>query len=298
MKQFVVRHFTAGLLLVLLSAVIPFSLARAEEGTFRESITLSPTSSRFEVDAGETATGKLTVINDGETDYDFIVYARPYSVQDENYTPEFTQQLSNTDAYSWIQFDKVSYHLNPGASTEIQFDLVVPAKAAPGGHYGVIFAETQPKTDGSSIARKKRVGSLVYATVKGEYIMKGSVASTQIAPLQFRSPLSASISVKNEGNADFITKTELRISDVFGHVKYDATNEYPILPDTIRKIPLEWQNSPWFGVYKVDVSTTMLDQPTVTTTGYVLIAPRWLLIFVGLFIVGGIVYAILHRRKH
>lgn len=297
MKQFLVRFSTTGLMLALLAGSMTTPVS-ADDVSFRDSITLSPTSVRFQAGPGETLTNKLTVINDGETDYDFIVYARPYSVKDQSYTPEFTKQLVNTDAYAWVQFNQVKYHLNPGASIEVPFSVTIPAKASPGGHYGVIFAETQPKLTGTdSIARKKRVGTILYATIKGEYNMKGSVTSTDISPLQFRSPLSAALTAKNEGNADFLVSATLKISDVFGQVKYDVTSDYPVLPDTTRKIQLEWKNSPWFGIYKVDVSTVMLNQQKTSVSAYVLIVPRWLLIFIGLLIVGGIGYELLRRRK-
>lgn len=295
----VARYFRVGLIVALLAFVSFPNTVNAADPTFRDSITMSPTSIRVSVDPGDKLSKKLKIINDGQTDYDFVVYARPYWVNDENYSPDFTKQLSNTDAYSWVQFDTVNYHLNPGESVDIPFDIVVPAKVSPGGHYGVIFAETQPKTDGtSSIARKKRVGALLYATVSGDYDMKGGLSSVTIAPLQFRSPLTASVTVKNEGNADFIAKTTLRVSDFLGRVKYETTTEHVILPDTTRRIDMEWKDSPWFGIYKVDIVSSMLDQQATQNGGYVLLAPRWLLIFVGLLVIGGIGYAILRRRKH
>jgi len=298
-KSSIFRYVT-GLLVALFTVGLVSSQISAADPEVRESITLSPTSVRVQLNPGESNSGELTVINDGETNYDFVVYTRPYSVADSQYTPDFTSYRSNTDAYAWVRFDKVRYHLNPGESTKVPYTVQAPVKASPGGHYGVIFVETQPAADssgGSSISRKKRVGALLYVTVKGEYNMKGSVVGVDVSPLQFRRPLVATLSVKNEGNSDFMTAVTYRVSDVFGNVKYESQKEYPIMPDTTRTIVLEWADSPWFGVYKVAVSTSLLNQQTTQDEKIVFVAPRWLLIFVAVLVMGGVGYAILRWRK-
>jgi hypothetical protein len=264
-----------------------------------ESITLSPVSKRYAIDAGSMVTDKLTVINDGKTAYDFIVYARPYSVNGESYDPNFTSTPSNADAYQWVQFNKTSYHLAAGESTEIEYTMRVPAQAAPGGHYGVLFAETQPSQEnvsGNAVVRKKRVGSIVYATVKGSYINKGESLSTSIPFLQNRAPLSATTVIKNEGNTDFLDTIHYTVKDLFGNVKYDVSKDYPVLPKTTRKVQVDWQNAAWFGLYKVHVDQSFLDKK-ISQESFVLMIPRWLLVVIGLGVVGAAVYVILRRRR-
>jgi hypothetical protein len=271
--------------------------ARAASGDI-ESITMSPVSEHYKLSAGDTKSGELTIINDGKTDYNFIVYSRPYSVQNANYDPDFVDTKPNTDAYQWVQFPKVSYFLKAGQSTTVPFVLRVPETAAPGGHYGVMFAETQPTGEqkAGSVLRKKRVGAIIYATVKGVYTLAGNLSGTSIPFLQFRSPITASSTVVNTGNTDFSDKVTYKVSDTFNRLKYQVQKDYDVLPQTTRKIPLEWPDSPWFGLYKVEVTNSFLGK-TDTHSGYVLIVPRWILAVILLVIIGGVVYAVLRRRR-
>lgn len=292
----------AGLIGVLLFAVSLTAVVNAAEPTTdtseRESITLSPVSKRYQIDAGSTQTDELTIVNDGTVAYDFIVYTRPYSVVNSSYEADFTAQKPNADAYQWVQFDKSRYSLEAGATIKVKYTLRVPQGAFPGGHYGVLFAETQPRTqEGTAVVRKKRVGSLIYATVNGEYQLGGNHEKTALPFWQTRPPLTAVTTVKNTGNTDFISKQGFKVSDMFGNVKFSEEKEYAILPQTSRDMRMEWASAPWFGLFRAEVKTTFLDKPTITTSGFVLLLPRWLAIVVGAVIVGGVGYAILRRRR-
>lgn len=255
-----------------------------------ESITLSPVSSKYKVDAGTTVSDKLTIVNDGKISYDFIVYSRPYSVTNENYEPNFTETPKNADAYTWVRFAKTKFHLEAGKSVDVPYTISVPKEAAPGGHYGVVFAETQPpesQAGGNSVVRKKRVGSILYATVNGQYITSGEVVSTNIPFWQLQPPLRAESSVKNTGNSDFTNDIVYTVKDVFGNVKFKDVKQYTILPQTTRAFSLEWKDASWFGFYQVELEQKVLDKKSLES-GYVLILPRYIpILFLALILVGG-----------
>jgi len=270
----------------------------ADDG--RESITLSPTSIKLQIDAGKTATGKLTVVNDGAIGYDFLVYARPYSIVDNAYdNPDFTNVTKYSDLYGWVQFPKTSYRIEAGATLEIDYKITVPSGAAPGGHYGVVFAETQPDDSadgGNAVIRKKRVGTIAYVTVNGQYKNEGEAAKGSIDFWQLQPPLRATVIAKNTGNTDFTSTTRLTVRDMFGSKKYESVKEFQVLPETTRTMPLEWTNSPWFGLFKIETEQKFLDK-TDTSEGYVLMMPRYMPIaFIVIIIIGGIFYV--WRRKH
>lgn len=280
-----------------LFAVLPFASQVSAVDPIVESITLSPVAKRYELQAGETRTDTLTVVNDGKEAYDFTAYAKPYSVSSENYSPDFVTEASNSDAYRWVKFEKSKYHLEAGASMTVSYTISVPVNAGPGGHYGVLFVETQPKgpVGGNAVVRKKRVGAILYTTVKGTYEIGGEQTASDIPFLQLTSPLTARLTTTNTGNTDFIDTVVFRVSDLFGGLKYEETKEYPILPQTARKMTLEWKTAPDFGVYKVEVISKFLDQ-THTSSSFVLMMPAWALGVVGLIVVGSIIYLVLRRR--
>ncbi|HEX7484387.1 MAG TPA: hypothetical protein VF281_04540 [Candidatus Saccharimonadales bacterium] len=290
------RQVALGVVLGLAILIgITSPVARAADGT--DSIAISPGMQRIEAKAGVAETGKFTVINDGATPYSFIVYSRPYSVTNENYDAQFEKTSKNTDLYQWVKFAEVSYRLAPGERVEIQYDLHVPATAAPGGHYGVIFAETQPEPgQEASVLRKKRVGSIVLANVDGKVSREGKALSSTAPFWQTSPPLTASNRVENSGNTDFQANVLTKVTDVFGSVKYSEQKDYVVYPGTIRNIMFSWTNAPWFGLFKVNQTVTVLDTPT-STTHFVLLAPRWLALVVIILLIVGAGYGLLQRKR-
>lgn len=299
--RFKLRQLVRMATLSVVATSILFTPAFAQTtATQNESITMSPTSRKYTVDAGKTVEDKLTIVNDGTTDYDFLVYARPYSIQDNNYSnPNFTLTPTNADLYGWVRFPQTKFHVKAGETIEVKYSVNVPASAAPGGHYGVIFAETQPddtQASGNSVVRKKRVGALMYTTVNGEYKNAGEAVGSSIPFWQVQPPLHTTVAAKNTGNTDFADETRLTVKDVFGNTKYDAVKTYQVLPDTTRTISLDWDKASWFGFYKVETQQKFLDQ-SVKNEGYVLLMPRYMpIVLLVVLIIGGL-YAYRGRRK-
>lgn len=294
------RH-TAIFIAAFAVIIANFTPVLAQSPSDRESITMSPTSRKFNVDAGKTIQDKLTIVNGGTTDYDFLVYARPFSVENNDYqNPDFNKTKKNTDLYAWVQFPQTTFHAKAGETVTVDYTINVPEGAAPGGHYGVIFAETQPddaQVSGNSVVRKKRVGALMYATVNGEYKNAGESVGGKISFWQLQPPLHTSVAVKNSGNTDFTNQTRLVVRDVFGNIKYDSGEKpYQILPETTRTIDLNWERSPWFGLYKVETQQKFLDQ-TVKNSGYVLMMPRYVPVALLVILLTGGLYAWSSRRK-
>ncbi len=286
-----ILYIWLGLMTVLVSQFGVVSPASAADETV-ESITLSPVSKRYELSSGDVKQDDFTIVNDGKVSYTFNVYAQPYFVKGESYDPDYFSKSPNSDVNKWVSFEKTQYVLKPGESTLVPFTITVPKTAAPGGHYGIVFSETQaPKntTGGTSVARQKRVGMIIYATVKGQFITGGEVVKHDTPFFQFKAPLEASITVKNNGNADFLAKTAIEVSDVFGNSKYSYMKEYAVLPETTRRMPLEWKDAPGIGLFKVTTTVDFLDD-SKTSAQFVLMAPLWLYLVLAVAIMGGIVY--------
>jgi hypothetical protein len=295
-----IRRMKIGLLIGLfsLSPILstPVNAAEQTESSALESILISPGSKRYELKQGEERTDSLRVVNDGTSTFDFNVYARPYSVNDEAYVPDFTAEPKNADAYKWVKFDKTSFRLEPGESTNVEFAIRVPANAAPGGHYGVLFAETQPSDDGGAVVRKKRVGSILYVTVDGNVTTGGQSVGASVPFFQFNPPLQASERIRNTGNTDFTVTSDIEVADIFGAVKHKATRESVVLPDSTRRIESNWSSPAWMGLYKVTMTTKFLDK-NETSSHHVLLVPVWVYATLGLLIGARILYAVAHRKK-
>ncbi len=262
------------------------------------SITLSPVDKHYTVEPGEVVTDNYVILNDGQTAYNFVTYAAPYSVQDKTYDPNYTDTTApRADVYRWVEFGQSKWHLNSRERTVVPFTIRVPKTASPGGHYGVLFSETQPAeaSESTSLIRKRRVGCVVYITVKGDNKVSGELKQIDISQYQSRQPLTTSVAIQNTGNSDFPAQLTLSVSDLFGNVKYSHDEERYILPETTRNTDLNWNDSPWFGLYKVKVSVAMLGK-TTTEEKLVFIAPIWIFLLIGIGILLGAI-DVLRRRK-
>jgi len=269
----------------------------ADTASAREEITASPVTQKFVLDAGSTQTGQFKVVNTGDIAFDFTVYAKPYSVQGQNYSPNYTDEsAARADAYKWVSFDITKGTLNPGDSQDITYTIDVPKGASIGGHYGVLFAETQPKqAEGNQVARKKRVGTILRVNVNGNINEKGSVLRSSIPGFQFSPPLQASLDVKNDGNVDFNVDSNIEVHDVFGNLKYKDKKSNIVYPDTTRHIEQNWQSAAWLGLYKVDLHASYLGND-FKVSHYVLMIPRWLIALVFMLLVGGAYAAYIRRH--
>ncbi len=291
------RTRVTGLAIALLFAsVITGSSANAVGA---ESITLSPTTQRYSFDAGDVITDEIIIVNDGDTAYDVLIYAEPYGINDTTDDPTYAGTTNaNADLYEWVQIPKTRWHIEAGKTVNIPYVIRSSATAAPGGHYGVIFAEIQPEDGdtGVSVARKKRVGTVVYAKVAGNIIESGSVTSMTLDNYQTQAPLVASADVKNAGNVDFLAKVTMTIRDVFGNVKHKGVIERNVLPGITLTMDAAWDKPTWIGLYKVQVSSEVLDK-TESKDAYVLLAPVWFIFTVVAIALAGVVYALRRPRK-
>ncbi|NCU30659.1 hypothetical protein EOM57_02535 [Candidatus Saccharibacteria bacterium] len=272
--------------------------AVSETDQKRESITMSPVSKRLTLDAGSSQKESFKILNDGVVDYDFIVYTSPYYVEGLSYETNFESKRPNADADKWVEFEKTRYRIRAGETMEVNFTINVPEGAAPGGHYGVIFAESQADlaVTGGNIGRNKRIGMPLYLTVNGSYRLGGSIDDITTLPIQSQPPIHSNVRVNNTGNADFMASTTYIVKDIFGGTKDTIQEELIVLPDTTRDIKLQWTRSPSFGLWRVEAEVSILDQKKQSSS-LVLIAPTWAYILIVILILSGAGYLFIRKRR-
>ncbi len=266
----------AALGVAILGGIFIPDRASAQEAN-EERITLSPAIARPELAAGQKAKGKLTIINDGTVPYTFLLYARPFSVSNEAYEPNYTEVNERTEAYQWVEFARTKISLKAGQRVEVSYTVTVPDDAAPGGHYSVLFAETQPPEEDSSVARKKRVGSLLYMTIAGDIIEKGSLASWDVETLQTKQPVSSSIRVENTGNVHFQSDISVTYTSIFGKKQYENNQQVLVLPGTTRRVVFDWDSAPYFGIYKASGTVSLLDGTEELEQQWIILFPTSLM---------------------
>lgn len=266
MKRFAI----AGLaLFAIVVSVLGGTLPKAHAVT--GGLTISPTSVDQEIAPGASYRGTVLVINQGDAEISYRIYATPYSVTGEEYKPYFSPVPGATDITSWFTFGKTDGTLKVAGQDSVAFTIKVPAGTGAGSYYGTIFAETEDKASGSGVITRKRVGSVVYVRVTGQTIEQGNVSAWSMPWLQ-RAPLSGAVKIANTGSVHFQSKVNVTISDLFGSTKFNLERDPKILPQKQRSVPIVWDKGASFGLFKVSGNVTYLGKTQKLPTKIVLIA--------------------------
>jgi len=261
----------SGLVAVaLISLVSVLSSNSAKAATTQQSLTLSPTSIVQSFDKDSSNNGSIQVINQGSSAYDFSVYATPYSVTGEEYKQDFSPIAGAVNIADWFSFPSSSYHIEPGQTVAVPYTITVPSGALSGGYYGVIFAEVKNPAVVNGVTIKDRLGSIFYLTVNGPAVNRGSLLSWEVKPFQ-KPDLTGYVRIADTGTLHFSATVNATVKDMFGFNKLTFTSVKEVLPQTVRKIPVTWTNTPFLGLYKISGSVSYLGKTETLGTKYVVV---------------------------
>ena len=260
-----------------------------------QGITASPYMQSFSLAPGSNYSGSVDISNPGNNEYDFSVSATPYSVTGEDYEQQFTARPDLVDASKWFTFPVAKYHLKPAQHVPVQFTVHVPSDIAGGGYYAVVFAQADA-LPGPGVRGQKRVGVVTYMTVSGDVHKAGRVASFNVPFIQTQPPLHTEIRLQNGGNVHFDSTESVQVQDLFGNVKAQLEAQHIIMPKSIRRVTLDWDKSPSFGLYRVTGTVKYLDHTEKLPTRWTLmLSANAFLIIAGVLVAMGL-FAFLTRR--
>jgi hypothetical protein len=276
-------------------SLVPSSASAAS--TPSQSITISPTSIDESVQPGSTKTGSFQVINSGDTNFTFNVYATPYRVNGEDYNPDFTALPGRPNIVNWVHFSNGGTGLAAHQTITIDYSINVPAGAPAGGYYAVAFAQTKSKPSATTgVVITDRVGEIFYLRVAGNVKQAGKLLSWQSGFLQ-TPPLTGVLRVEDNGGYNFPTTVHAKVKNIFGHTVYSFTTTKQILPQTIRRIKVPWQSAPPIGIFKISGTASFLGQTHQLPTKYVLVMSQPIQIILLILVVGLIAWVIYRWRN-
>jgi hypothetical protein len=288
-----------GIVLLFLSFFLVGGIAYAAP----QDITLSPTSNTPVINPGAVYNGSFSVIDQGNTGYNYQIYSSPYHVSGEDYTPDFTLVPHAANPASWLKFSISSASIIPGQSTQVNYSITVTKTTLPGAYFAVAFAQTQyPKTP-TAITLNERVGEIFYIQVAGPVTQGGKLLTWQTSMFQ-EPPLTSTIRLEDSGALNFPATISLKIDDVFGQTKYSLNTIKEVLPQTIRQIKIPWDKAPSLGIFKVNGSVNFLNHTHNLSTKWVLVMSRTVRVYllaiitvIVLIIVARLFYRLIRRLK-
>lgn len=261
-----------------------------------------PTVQLGELKPGTEKTGDFLVQNIGTKDFDFKVYAVPFQVEGQEYSPVYSTNNIYTQISKWITFDITEGHLEPNGEQKVKYTIDIPNDAPDGGEYASIMVETDSgNAENATIKTISRVGIILYSHVGGVTNACGKIIEQSAPSFLAQPPIFANSLVENCGNIDLTASYTLQVYPLFSNEEIYTTEETPderiTLPGTKRFNKVSWDNAPSFGVYRVKQTIRFADKTEVLEK-YIIICPIWLIILIILFIGSIIFWLVMRHRSH
>ena len=272
--------------------------------------TVLPMSQTINLVAGETYTGKITIVNpaDATADFAYKVETTPYGVAGLDYTADLATMTNRTQIAKWITIEEPTGTIKPNETKEVKYKIKVPENAPAGGQYAAITVTSADKGEADNGVAVKNVfemASLVYANVAGETEHDGQILENSVPGFVVSQPVTVTTKFSNNGNVHEIATIKLEVKDMFSDAVILPTEENEgtyselIMPETERLVTRDITNLPALGMVKV-TQTVYYNGESSTTEQNVIICPIWFMAIVAatiLAIVALVVRIILRHSK-
>jgi hypothetical protein len=299
MKKILLGIITSLFLLSALTIAIPGKMYAANTG-----IQISPVTYEFNINPGETITGKMLITNRNNETMDYALEVELFKNSSEDGVPSFEAvkpETGVTDLTSWVSFPEgTTGSIDVNKDKEVNFTITVPGDAEPGGHYGAIFAkQTKPIITGSNaVGVVARVGALVLVSIPGEVSNDAQIIEFNAPKIVWKGPVDFSMRVKNNGSVHYNSSGKANIKNIIGKAFDIDLGTHIVLPKNIRAYSANWGNKYPFGYYKVTPTTTDGEGNIVSGTPVIIWAIPLIIVIPSLIGLILLILLIIYLRKH
>ena len=243
-------------------------------------IEVSPTQERLLLESGEIREGSVSIKNDDDEAMSVSIYVAEKPGLESSYS-QLARWLS-LEGDSGEFGGRVVYTLAPSETKEINYKITAPESVAGGGQYASLFVESNP-SESEGIKTITRLEVPFYAEIAGETRRESEIESIDSRFLHLDQTIGVQASVKNTGNVDFLTTTEMTVATIFGKQLYSDSVSATIYPEGVKTILLNW-DAPPVGLYRLSYTVHALDQTASSERLVLSISPTALAIIVLLVI--------------
>lgn len=273
--------------------------------------TLTPMNQDIELEAGQTYSGSVTVVNpsDATTDFSYKVSVSPFNMVGEEYTVDLATEYNRSMITKWVTIENPTGTLKPNESGQINFTIKVPDDAPAGGQYAAIIVTADNAGNGDeglSVQSVLEMASIIYAKVAGETTHSGHILENNIPSFALTTPVVLDAKIENTGNVHDYASYTITVTDFFtGRVilpteENDGHYSEVIMPETTYHSQREINNLPAVGVVKV-TQTIRFNGEVSNAESTIVICPIWFMALILLTIaaiITTIVAIVKKNRKH
>ena len=275
-------------------------------------MTVSPPKQKIVLVPGETFEGVIRVSNSahakGDLHYSATIGSFGLGKDEEGNIDYNDTDVDTVTSYNqmmnWITLGKESGTVEPNGTDVVPFTINVPADAPAGGQYATILFQDDSgngrASDGNvSIESVVRFASSIIAEVSGETRDEGAILENSIPSFIFNNKLSATSTVRNDGNVHTDASYVLQVWPLFGDEEICTNEEEPstslIMPETER-YHVEECNLPMIGIFRAKQTVNIFGETSVAEKT-VFVCPLWLLFIIVFAIVLIIIWLVMRAKS-
>jgi len=150
----------------------------------------------------------------------------------------------------WVKVEPESFVLEPRSFKVVDFTVVVPPNAEPGGHYGTVLASLTSSTESTGAALAQKIGSLLLLQVAGEIHEQLSVRSFEAPSFSEYGPVALTARFENAGSVHLKPRGFIVVKNMLGtEVARLDIPQSNVLPNSVRKLSMNVSDRWLWGRY-------------------------------------------------
>ncbi len=261
-----------------------------ETTLYQKTIVVSPTTFELTANVGEVVSNKLKIRNAGTEPLAITMETADFTTVGEG--GEVAIKNAEDELYSlakWIIVSPKNFTLAPQEERVVDFNIIVPIGAEPGGHYATVMAAaTGGSAAGTGLAIAQKTGALVLLSVAGE--VKENLFIKEFSASRFNEygPVPFKIRFENAGTVHIKPMGFISVTDMFDakviDIPFPAHNIFPGKTRLIDDVKLDKK---WlFGKY----TATLVGNYGISNTPFMALTTFWVIPWK---IIGGAALALL-----
>ncbi len=268
-RQKLAKLFFTGLILSLTLNIFTVNAEYINAGTLDVKVADSESDYLTEyIKPGERTQRLIQISNFSAQTKNLKIYASKAELnKNANY---FTKEGEAKGIRNWIDLPTKTLTLQPGESTILSTNLIVPKNASIGLHTGAILVREVNQASQTDQTFSLEKGIRVYLNVTGKVLKNGNLKS--IYEAQSGNNFQFKFNLQNNGTVSFEKTYSAEIKDLFGNsiqkTKLNTKTEPGLTETSALEIP-----KPNFGIYNIYIGEETTNQYLKT----ILIVPLWML---------------------
>lgn len=252
---------------LFLFAPAPSVSAQTSNTNAAQGIEISPALVELNGAAGGSYLINLTITNVTPSDLFYTVSVDDFTAKDETGAPQIlldTTLPESASIRSWVS-SPTGFTLASRESRTVPVQVVIPADAEPGGHYGVVrFSGQAPEVKDTGVGLSASAGTLLLVRVDGDITEQARLANfftaygdgTQSFFFE-TSPIGFVARIENAGNIHIKPVGSIEIKDMFGSIVTTIPvndEKSNVLPDSTRRFDIQYDGGFMIGHYTANLT--------------------------------------------